>query len=301
MIKKVFISHIRSCLGVHLTERFLAEGWRVAGSSFSDQQHAEFDKKNLASSISLLIHDEDDIEGLKTHIEYFEPHLFIQLERFEFRNQISTELLFKRNLNSSVHYADIFKKSESMRGLISLSSDHVFSYLRSDGEIAEETLPSSVDMYSASLLARESFLAAFAKQFFHFSKWKTHQKAVLILRMPSTQCMECTDSLGGLWSEVQRASRSGGVPQIENVGSFRQWYPVLETAEHIFLLGSRLLSEQDQCLSGVYHLGSLTVPPMTVGQYIQTLNPEWSLDGTDRIVSKHPLLSLEKFRKLLSL
>lgn len=297
LFMKVFITNIRSCLGTHLSQRFLEAGWQVAGSSWPDQRGSLFDEKNLGSQISLLIHESDEGPILIQGIEYFQPDLVIQLDRQELKNQISTSLIFERNLGSSLQILEGIKRVESVRSFITLSTDHVLSYKKSDQELSEELPPFGEDFFSASLAARENLINSFSKHFFSIAKYKQHRKSFSVVRMPSTQCLECHDDSSPLWSEIQRAVRNQTLPQIENPGAFRQWYPVMEAVEHLYMLGE--LSVKSPEGAGVWHFASTTVPAMTVGRYLQTLNPDWVLPDSENVRSRHPLLALVRLNKLI--
>lgn len=302
---KIFITGIRSCLGTHLSEKFLELGHQVAGISGMDQACALFDQKELGLKVSLTIGDILEKHLLSEAIHFFLPDVIIHLELVEFKNGISLEELFARNVQATVAILDVFKNLDGRRSLLCLSTDHVLSYLRVEHEIDEAEVPFGLDPYSASMAARESAVQAVLNFMLPPQKYKQHGKALGILRMSSIQCWECDIEHEGLWSEIRRAQKYNEVPVLKNMGAYRQWYPQPEATEHIVKLTEEI-AKQGAFLGGVWHMASLTIPSMTVGEYVASLDPQWALalnklPDFRKVRSRHPILSVNRLKELMSL
>lgn len=299
---RVLIVGIKTCLGAHLADALNKQGIAVAGVSSADEQNAFFDSSNLGVKVAVSIGSLNEEPGLWEFIKNFEPTVIVDLAVEKNGSADSRRPELEMTWTRSLKVLELLNELPTVRSYLLQSSDRVLSALESEEALTEDEVAQAGDLVTAAHCAREAFvLGAFRSQF-PKNKYHLHKKTGVVIRMPSTQCWVCDANKEGLWSEIRMAQKSQRLPQIKNWNSFRQWYPVEEAVEHFIKLMT--VASQDPQQGGVWNLASLIVPPMTVGAYVASLDPAWrkafesqQIDFA-RIQSRHPILSLERLKKL---
>ncbi len=294
---RVLIVGIKTCLGAHLADALSAQGIAVAGVSAADEQNEFFDSSNLGAKVAVSIGSLNEEPGLWEFIKNFEPTVIVDLA-IEKTERPELEVPWTRSLK----VLELLNELPSVRAFLLQSSDRVLSALESQEVLTEEEVAQANDLATAAHCSREAFTLGTFRSQFPKNKYHLHKKTGLVIRMPSTQCWACDAHKEGLWSEIRLAQKSQRLPQIKNWNSLRQWYPVEEAVEHFIKLMKAASEDPQQ--GGMWNLASLTVPPMTVGAYVASLDPAWKkafeLQQIDfaRVQSRHPILSLERLKKL---
>lgn len=239
--KKVFITGHTGFKGTWLALWLTKLGAKVAGYSLPfDSQSQHYEKLNLP--VKNFFNDINHFEHLAAAIEETQPdivfHLAAQpLVRKSYLDPIYT---FQTNVLGSLHVYQACLKTNSVRALISITTDKVYQNNEWLWGYREIDRLGGNDPYSASKACVEILTESFRKSFLNNNNF-------LLATARAGNVIG-----GGDWSEdrlipdLMRAYRAKQILKVRNPKAIRPWQHVLEPIAGYLLLGQKLLQGKSE-------------------------------------------------------
>jgi len=276
-------------------------GARITGISLPpNTQPNLFDLLKVADMTNNLYCDIRDAASLATLVRNHDPEIVIHLAaqplvRDSYQDPLTT---FSTNVMGTVHLLDALRMTDSVRSVVVVTTDKVYSNRERPYSYREEDALGGHDPYSASKVASEIVVASYRDSFLT-------EQGVRVATARAGNVMG-----GGDWSDDRlipdavRAWQSGQSLEIRRPQAVRPWQHVLEPLAGYLTLAQKLWEQPE--LAGAYNFGPETSEVATVREVAELAS---SVYGNGRIVwgdgSEGPheavwlALEIEKARTIL--
>lgn len=273
--KRVLITGHTGFKGSWLALWLTKLGAKVCGYSLSPPTKPnQFELLNL--EIQSVIGDIRNQSLLEQTVKTFKPeivfHMAAQpLVRLSYHDPIET---FETNVIGSLKVYEACKKVDSVRAIISITTDKVYENLEVKRGYTEEDRLGGKDPYSASKAAMEVMTQSYIHSFFNPNKLAEH--GVLLSTVRAGNVIG-----GGDWAQdrlipdIVRAAIEDKAVEIRSPYSVRPWQHVLDPLSGYLSLGQKLLSGQ-QDLARPYNFGPPESDVLTVKEVVESSKDYWS-------------------------
>ncbi|UTG85650.1 CDP-glucose 4,6-dehydratase [Bacillus paranthracis] len=300
--KKVFITGHTGFKGSWLTLFLTSLGAEVVGfSSHPPSIPNLFEQCNVAKECITIKGDITDYASLLHALKHHNPDILFHLAAqpivtTSYKDPIET---FKTNVLGTVHVLEAAKHTESIRGIINVTSDKCYE---NDGignrAFVEIDRLGGFDPYSASKACAEIVATSYQKSFFHTNTQK----------LASVRAGNVIG--GGDWAEdrlfpdVIRAYLQDSTLTIRNKKAIRPWQHVLDPLHGYILLAEKLWT--DAAYAEAWNFGPLNEPNRTVHDVIQSVIKLWNKQLTITSSSTNtpyesPVLTLDSTKAVTKL
>ncbi len=290
--RRVFITGHTGFKGSWLTLWLLRHGALVSGFSLDvPTSPSLFETLGLAAEIQHFTGDLRDVEYLATVLESVQPeivfHLAAQpLVRRAYQNPKET---FDVNVGGTVNLLEAVRQIESVRAVISVTSDKCYEPRGWDWGYRENDPLGGGDPYSASKAAAEIVVAAYRESFFSVLDELTSGVGLATVRAGNVIG-------GGDWAEDRlvpdciRALVADEPISLRHPEAIRPWQHVLEPLAGYLTLARRLWDEP-QKFSGAWNFGPSPDSTRSVAELVQEITRLWGYGQwkrNDGNASTHP-------------
>lgn len=269
--RRVLVTGHTGFKGTWLTQWLLKLGANVTGIGLSPTTTPNH-HDCIQSDINEHIIDIRDDEGLVDCITSVNPeivfHLAAQpLVRKSYRDPKST---FETNIIGTVNVYEACRKVESLRGIVSITSDKVYENKELRRGYKEEDTLGGRDPYSNSKACVEIVTDCYQKCYFNNEVSDT-----LIATVRAGNVIG-----GGDWAEdriiadIARASASGVATKIRNPNAIRPWQHVLDPLSGYLLVGQHLLAGNSKH-ARAWNFGPAAESTLTVEDVVTRMSNYW--------------------------
>lgn len=241
-----------------------------------------FEQTRLAELVNHIEGDVRDIGAVEAAVRDARPevvfHLAAQpLVRYSYDNPIET---YATNVMGTVHVLDACRRSESVRAVVSVTSDKCYENREWVWPYRETDPMGGRDPYSSSKGAAELVISAYRRSYFNAGARVASVRAGNVIG-------------GGDWAldrlvpDVIRAMLAGERPMIRNPNSVRPWQHVMEAVGGYLLIGEKLLEGRAEFASG-WNFGPSEEDAKPVGWIVERMLELWGAEGWDRPETPQP-------------
>ncbi len=241
-----------------------------------------FEQTRLAELVNHVEGDVRDMDAVETAVNAARPevvfHLAAQsLVRYSYDNPIET---YATNVMGTVHLLDACRRAESVRAIISVTSDKCYENREWVWPYRESDPMGGHDPYSSSKGAAELVISAYRRSFFETGACIASVRAGNVIG-------------GGDWAtdrlipDIVRAMISGERPLIRNPNSVRPWQHVMEALSGYLLIAERLLEERRE-FANAWNFGPSEDDAKPVAWIADRMLEMWGAEGWDRPAGEQP-------------
>ena len=241
-----------------------------------------FEQTRLAELVNHVEGDVRDMAAVEAAVNAANPevifHLAAQpLVRYSYDNPIET---YATNVMGTVHLLDACRRAESVRAVVSVTSDKCYENREWIWPYRESDPMGGHDPYSSSKGAAELVISAYRRSFFETGARIASVRAGNVIG-------------GGDWAtdrlipDIVRAMLAGERPLIRNPNSVRPWQHVMEALGGYLLIAERLLEGHDDFASG-WNFGPSEDDAKPVAWIADRMLDMWGADGWDRPKGAQP-------------
>jgi CDP-glucose 4,6-dehydratase len=241
-----------------------------------------FEQTRLAELVNHIEGDVRDLNAVEAAVNSAKPevvfHLAAQpLVRYSYDNPIET---YATNVMGTVHLLDACRRAESVRAVVSVTSDKCYENREWVWPYRESDPMGGHDPYSSSKGAAELVISAYRRSFFETGARIASVRAGNVIG-------------GGDWAtdrlipDVVRAMLAGERPLIRNPKSVRPWQHVMEALGGYLLIAERLLEGRDEFASA-WNFGPSEEDAKPVAWIVDQMLEMWGADGWDRPTGAQP-------------
>lgn len=241
-----------------------------------------FEQTRLAELVNHVEGDVRDMDAVEAAVNAARPevvfHLAAQsLVRYSYDNPIET---YATNVMGTVHLLDACRRAESVRAIISVTSDKCYENREWIWPYRESDPMGGHDPYSSSKGAAELVISAYRRSFFETGACIASVRAGNVIG-------------GGDWAtdrlipDIVRAMLAGERPLIRNPDSVRPWQHVMEALGGYLLIAERLLEGRDDFASG-WNFGPSEDDAKPVAWIADRMLEMWGAEGWDRPAGEQP-------------
>ena len=235
-----------------------------------------FEQTRLAELVNHIEGDVRDMGSVEAAVKAAKPevvfHLAAQpLVRYSYDNPIET---YATNVMGTVHLLDACRRAESIRAVVSVTSDKCYENREWVWPYRESDPMGGHDPYSSSKGAAELVISAYRRSFFETGARIASVRAGNVIG-------------GGDWAtdrlipDIVRAMLAGERPLIRNPNSVRPWQHVMEALGGYLLIAERLLEGRDDFASA-WNFGPSEDDAKPVAWIVDRMLDMWGADGWDR-------------------
>ena len=241
-----------------------------------------FEQIRLAELVNHIQGDVRDMDAVEAAVNAARPevvfHLAAQsLVRYSYDNPIET---YATNVMGTVHLLDACRRAESVRAIISVTSDKCYENREWVWPYRESDPMGGHDPYSSSKGAAELVISAYRRSFFETGARIASVRAGNVIG-------------GGDWAtdrlipDIVRAMISGERPLIRNPDSVRPWQHVMEALSGYLLIAERLLEERRE-FANAWNFGPSEDDAKPVAWIADRMLEMWGAEGWDRPAGEQP-------------
>jgi CDP-glucose 4,6-dehydratase len=235
-----------------------------------------FEQTRLVELIDHIQGDVRSMDAVEAAMREARPevvfHLAAQpLVRYSYDHPIET---YATNVMGTVHVLDACRRSDSVRAIVSVTSDKCYENREWVWPYRESDPMGGFDPYSSSKGAAELVISAYRRSFFTSSARLASVRAGNVIG-------------GGDWAldrlipDIVRALLAGEPPLIRNPASVRPWQHVMEAIGGYLLIAERLLEGEDAFASG-WNFGPSDDDTRPVEWIVEQMLELWGAEGWDR-------------------
>jgi CDP-glucose 4,6-dehydratase len=179
-----------------------------------------------------------------------------------------------------VHLLDACRRAESVRAIISVTSDKCYENREWIWPYRESDPMGGHDPYSSSKGAAELVISAYRRSFFETGACIASVRAGNVIG-------------GGDWAtdrlipDIVRAMLAGERPLIRNPNSVRPWQHVMEALSGYLLIAERLLEERRE-FANAWNFGPSEDDAKPVSWIADRMLEMWGAEGWDRPAGEQP-------------
>jgi CDP-glucose 4,6-dehydratase len=241
-----------------------------------------FEQTRLAELVNHIEGDVRDLDAVEAIVRESQPevvfHLAAQpLVRYSYANPVET---YATNVMGTVHVLDACRRSDSVRAILSVTSDKCYENREWVWPYRETDPVGGHDPYSSSKGAAELVISAYRRSYFKSGPRLASVRAGNVIG-------------GGDWAldrlipDIVRAMLSGERPLIRNPSSVRPWQHVMEAVGGYLLVAERLLGGQDEFASA-WNFGPSEEDARPVAWIVERMLEMWGSEGWDRPDAPQP-------------
>lgn len=241
-----------------------------------------FEQTRLAELVNHIEGDVRDMEAVEAAVRAARPevvfHLAAQsLVRYSYDNPIET---YATNVMGTVHLLDACRRAESVRAVVSVTSDKCYENREWIWPYRENDPMGGHDPYSSSKGAAELVISAYRRSFFETGARIASVRAGNVIG-------------GGDWAtdrlipDIIRAMLAGKRPLIRNPDSVRPWQHVMEALGGYLLIAEGLLEGRDDFASG-WNFGPYEDDAKPVAWIVERMLDMWGAEGWDQPTGAQP-------------
>ena len=241
-----------------------------------------FEQTRLAELVNHVEGDVRDMDAVEAAVNAARPevvfHLAAQsLVRYSYDNPIET---YATNVMGTVHLLDACRRAESVRAIISVTSDKCYENREWIWPYRESDPMGGHDPYSSSKGAAELVISAYRRSFFETGACIASVRAGNVIG-------------GGDWAtdrlipDIVRAMLAGERPLIRNPDSVRPWQHVMEALSGYLLIAERLLEERRE-FANAWNFGPSEDDAKPVAWIADRMLEMWEAEGWDRPAGEQP-------------
>ena len=241
-----------------------------------------FEQTRLAELVNHVEGDVRDMDAVEAAVNAARPevvfHLAAQsLVRYSYDNPIET---YATNVMGTVHLLDACRRAQSVRAIISVTSDKCYENREWVWPYRESDPMGGHDPYSSSKGAAELVISAYRRSFFETGACIASVRAGNVIG-------------GGDWAtdrlipDIVRAMISGERPLIRNPDSVRPWQHVMEALSGYLLIAERLLEERRE-FANAWNFGPSEDDAKPVAWIADRMLEMWEAEGWDRPAGEQP-------------
>lgn len=258
-------------------------GAEVTGFSLpAPTEPSLFEQTRLAELVNHIEGDVRDMDAVEAAVNAARPdvvfHLAAQsLVRYSYDNPIET---YATNVMGTAHLLDACRRAESVRAIISVTSDKCYENREWVWPYRESDPMGGHDPYSSSKGAAELVISAYRRSFFETGACIASVRAGNVIG-------------GGDWAndrlipDIVRAMISGQRPLIRNPDSVRPWQHVMEALSGYLLIAERLLEERRE-FANAWNFGPSEDDAKPVAWIADRMLEMWGGEGWDRPAGEQP-------------
>ena len=252
-------------------------GAEVTGFSLpAPTQPSLFEQTRLTELVNHVEGDVRDMAAVEAAVNAAQPevvfHLAAQpLVRYSYDNPVET---YATNVMGTVHLLDACRRAESVRAVVSVTSDKCYENREWIWPYRESDAMGGHDPYSSSKGAAELVISAYRRSFFETGARIASVRAGNVIG-------------GGDWAtdrlipDIVRAMLAGERPLIRNPNSVRPWQHVMEALGGYLLIAERLLEGRDDFASS-WNFGPPEEDAKPVAWIVDRMLDMWGAGGWDR-------------------
>jgi CDP-glucose 4,6-dehydratase len=241
-----------------------------------------FEQTRLAELVNHVEGDVRDMDAVEAAVNAARPevvfHLAAQsLVRYSYDNPIET---YATNVMGTVHLLDACRRAESVRAIISVTSDKCYENREWIWPYRESDPMGGHDPYSSSKGAAELVISAYRRSFFETGACIASVRAGNVIG-------------GGDWAtdrlipDIVRAMLAGERPLIRNPNSVRPWQHVMVALSGYLLIAERLLEERRE-FANAWNFGPSEDDAKPVAWIADRMLEMWGAEGWDRPAGEQP-------------
>jgi CDP-glucose 4,6-dehydratase len=288
--KKVLITGHTGFKGSWLSLWLQSLGAQIVGYALRPPTEPSlFEIANVADGMTSIIGDVRDLEHLQSTIAEHQPeivfHLAAQpLVTYSYKNPVET---YTTNVIGTVHMLESVRHSESVRVVVSITSDKCYQNQEWFWGYREDDRLGGHDPYSSSKGCAELVISAYRSSYFS-PEINAHHRVALA----STRAGNVIG--GGDWAknrlipDIMRAILEGQPVSIRSPKAIRPWQHVLEPLNGYLCLAEQMWTRGPE-LSQAWNFGPRSEDAKTVSWIVDYLtqlwgeNARWELDS-----AQHP-------------
>ncbi|MHC4644437.1 MAG: CDP-glucose 4,6-dehydratase [Planctomycetota bacterium] len=238
-------------------------------------QPSLFEVAHVADGMTSIIKDIRDIEGLQAVIAEHHPEIVIHmaaqaLVRYSYKDPIET---YSTNIMGTVNILEAVRHSESVRVLVSITSDKCYENKEWLWGYREQDPVGGRDPYSSSKGCAELVISAYRNSYFSTEKHQNHNVAVASTRAGNVIG-------GGDWAkdrlipDIMIALMEKRPAIIRNPNSIRPWQHVLEPLNGYLCLAEQLWTGGSN-FAQAWNFGPANEDAKTVSWIVKYLTSSW--------------------------
>ncbi len=266
--KKILVTGHTGFKGSWLTIWLLQAGAEITGYSLEPKTRKDnYCVTELSGKIKEYIYDIRDKEKIFKVISYEKPEIIFHLAAQPLVLESYSQPLYtiETNIGGTANLLEAFRKSESARLLVVITTDKVYENFESQIGYKETDRLGGKDLYSASKASAEIIANSYQESFF--------------LNNPDKTVVTCRAGNvigGGDWSENRivpdfiKAIENQEELIIRNPNSTRPWQFVLEPLGGYMLLVKRILTDEKK-LAGAWNFGPLKNSNIQVEELVKLI------------------------------
>lgn len=295
--RRVLVTGHTGFKGSWLSTWLLLLGAEVIGFSLAEPptKPSNFVVSRLHEHLHDVRGDINDTRLLIQTIEHYKPEVVFHLaaQPIVLRSMEQPKLTFDTNASGTVNVLEAMRKTNSVRALVSITTDKVYANREWWWGYRENDQLGSDDPYSASKAMAELAIASYRTSFFPAEKYEQHGVAIASVRAGNV--------IGGgdfadyrLVPDCMKALMAGEPIQIRNPGYIRPWQHVLEPLSGYLWLAARLLRE-GPALGEAWNFGPTDLAGITTQAIAEKLITMW---GSGSWVHVNPYTGKEEMQRL---
>lgn len=288
--KRVFLTYPTGFLGAWTAMYLRHLGAEVFG--FSDESAKIpnlFDLSNLAQNISMTYGDLRNQESVREALHFAQADVVLHLGEAGLLREAekqSLEVISKAVIGTAV-LMELLRETASIRSLVVVSSDKVYSRKLGNIPYSEEDAVGPVDILPAAKLCSELIALSYRHSYFHPHKYNKHKVAIATARVGA--------ALGGgdfsetsLIPQAVQCFISQAPLAVRNPNSVRPWIHVLDQVAGLLLLAQSLYEKGPKLLE-TYNLGAKEYE--SVEEVLREFAQSWGAQEkpTDSVAPKRSL------------
>lgn len=235
-----------------------------------------FEQTRLAKLVNHVEGDVRNMDAVEAVVRATKPeivfHLAAQpLVRYSYDNPIET---YATNVMGTVHVLDACRRSDSVRAVVSVTSDKCYENREWVWPYRETDPMGGHDPYSSSKGAAELVISAYRRSYF--------SDGALIASVRAGNVIGGGDwALDRLIPDIVRAMLAGRRPIIRNPSSVRPWQHVMEALSGYLQIGERLLEGHVE-FAGGWNFGPSEEDAKPVEWIVEKILALWGAEGWER-------------------
>ena len=250
-------------------------GARVVGYSLpapTNPSHFEL----LGLGIESHIGDVRDLNSLSRIYESVQPELVFHLAaqplvRLSYDQPVET---FTSNVTGTVNVLEAARQVDSVRAIVSVTSDKVYENFESDIGYRETDRLGGSDPYSCSKACAELVVKSYRSSYFPLSKFGNDHSTLIATARAGNVFGGGDWALDRLVPDAVRAASVGEKLQVRHPGSVRPWQHVLEPLAGYLLLADRLLNGE-QAFAKEWNFGPSAESTVSVANLVEEMQVSW--------------------------